>query len=371
MPELLARIVRLLRKHQLLQSPTEQVVTGRAWARQPRDRRMLTIARTRMPSPLRSHPLVPVGHGDHLLADSIERAFESRQPFLGGRPGLRSVVRRADLPRGPVVIETGTVELVHATHAPDGVLLLVNGAESSYLDLADPGWLEFEYMQQMVAAIDAVFPHRRPLRAVHLGAAGCALPRALDAGRPGSRQLAVEVDALLAAYVRAWFDLPRAPRLRLRVGDARIAVRGLRAGSQDLVVRDAFAGSEVPDHLRTVEFARLVSRVLRPGGLFLANSADYPPLHHTRREAATLHEVFPHTAVISEPGILRGRRYGNLVLVASPSPLPLAALDRAARSLSPPVTVLVAEDLEQFRRTAQPLRDPPPGGGPPPTSAEW
>ena len=269
-------------------------------------------------------------------------------------------MRRADLPRGPVAIETGTVELVPAAHSPQGVVVLVNGAESSYVDLADPGWLEFEYMQQMVAAVDAIFPRRRPLRVVHLGGAGCALPRALEALRPGSRQLAVEIDALLAAYVRDWFDLPRAPRLRLRVGDARAVVGGLRAGSQHVVIRDAFAGSDVPDHLRTVEFTSLVSRVLHRGGLYLANSADYPPLQLTRREAATVREVFPHTAVISEPAILRGRRFGNLVLVASHTPLALAALDRALRTLSPPVTVLSGDDLDDFRGTSQPLRDPSP-----------
>jgi spermidine synthase len=256
-----------------------------------------------------------------------------------------------------VPIATGVVELRRPPADPNGLMVLVNGAESSYLDLADPTRLEFEYMQQMSTVLDHVAPPPAPLRAVHLGAAACALPRALDAARPGSRQLAVEIDAELAAHARTWFDLPRAPRLRIRVADARAAVERLRPASQDVVVRDVFAGREVPDHVRTLEFTALVSRALAPGGVYLANCADAPPLFTARREAATLAEAFPHVAVITEPAILRGRRYGNLVLVGSHRPLPLARLARALRALPLPVTVVAEEEVARFRRSAQPFRD--------------
>jgi hypothetical protein len=266
-------------------------------------------------------------------------------------------VRREALPTGPVPIDSGVVELRWCPHRPAGVTVLVNGAESSYLDLADPAWLEFEYMQQIVAVIDEVVPAGAPLRAVHLGGAGCALPRALDARRPGSRQVAVEIDATLAANARAWFALPPAPRLRLRVGDARAVVETLRPASQDVVVRDVFAGSAVPRHVRTAEFAAHVARSLRPDGVYVANTADYPPLLETRRDAATVATAFPHTAVIAEPGIVRGRRYGNLVIVASHAPLPVTRIERALRSLPQPVSVLVDDDLVRFRGTAPPFTD--------------
>lgn len=273
-------------------------------------------------------------------------------------------MRRGELPRGPVRIETGTVELRPSPDSEHGVLVLVNGTESSYLDLADPAWLEFEYMQQMMAVIDVVLPAPAPLRAVHLGGAGCALPRAIDVARPGSRQLAVEIDGALAAYARAWFALPPAPRLRLRVADARAVVEGLRPASQDVVVRDVFAGADVPAHVRTVEFAELVARSLRPGGLYLANMADYPPLLQSRSDAAALAAAFPFSAVIAEPAILRGRRYGNVVLVASAAPLPADRLERALRCLPQPVRLLVEGDVVRFRgRTPAPVDAVRPGIG--------
>src|SRR5690625_33618 len=102
-----------------------------------------------------------------------------------------------DLPPGPITTSHATVEVTTDSADPNGVMLLIDGAESSYLDLADPAHLVFEYMQQMMAVLEETLPQAR-VRAVHLGAAGCALARAVEAHWPNSRQIAVEWDALLA-----------------------------------------------------------------------------------------------------------------------------------------------------------------------------
>ena len=75
------------------------------------------------------------------------------------------------LPVGPVEIDTGTAEVVPDPDHSSRVTLHVNGVPSSYLDLDDPGFLAFEYMQQMDAVVAATTSG--PLRAMHLGAAGC------------------------------------------------------------------------------------------------------------------------------------------------------------------------------------------------------
>ncbi|MBK5247814.1 MAG: fused MFS/spermidine synthase [Actinomycetales bacterium] len=277
----------------------------------------------------------------------------------------RSPVRRdfPDLPTGPVASTFSSVELSTDTADPDGVLLLLDGVESSYLDLVDPTRLVFEYMQQMAEVLEEVLPEGEGVRAVHLGAAGCAMARAVDARWPGSRQLAVEIDPLLAQYVREWFALPRAPRLRIRIDDARHALTTLREGGFDVVIRDVFAQRVVPEHVRTLEFTREVGRALGPNGLYLANSADHPPLPHARREAATVRSVFAHTAVIVEPGVLRGRRYGNVVLVGSGAPLPFERIERRLRRLPAPATLVHSAALDQFIGTSRPYPDPEPAGG--------
>ena len=52
------------------------------------------------------------------------------------------------------------------------------------------------------------------------------------------------------------------------------------------------------------------------------------PLAFARGQAATVRAVFPHVALIAEAAVLRGRRFGNLVLAASRESLPLAELVR-------------------------------------------
>lgn len=274
-------------------------------------------------------------------------------------------------------IDTGTARVERDPDHPDRVTLHVNGVPSSALDLADPGFLAFEYMQQM-AAVLAGLPDG-PLRVLHLGAAGCALARHVEHERPDSRQLGVDVDARLLELVRTWFGLPRSPRLRLRADDAGRALASLPPGSFDVVVRDVFAGDRTPDHLTDDAFAAAAYRALRPGGVLLANCADRPPLSLSRRETATLAAAFgPGAAadgrlgVIAEHAVLKGRRYGNVVLVAvrdvpeddgpahdsteddgTEAGLPGldlhdAGLARRLRSLPVPARLLVGDELTRF-----------------------
>jgi spermidine synthase len=249
-----------------------------------------------------------------------------------------------------VPIDTGTAELVYHD---EGVTLLVNGVQSSFVDLDDPTHLEFEYQQQMAALIEALPPG--PLRVVHLGGGACGLALAVRAARPGSRQVAVEPDARLVELVRTWFDLPPPPELRIRTTDAHTWLVGARPGLADVVVRDAFARAEVPHELVTVDTARLVAHALAPGGLYLANCVDRPPLPVARAETATLASVFAHVAVVAETGVLRGRRHGNVVLAASHTPLDTVASTRALRQCVIPVRALFGDDARTFATAATPI----------------
>jgi spermidine synthase len=259
-----------------------------------------------------------------------------------------------------VPIPTGTVELLRDADDPDGVTVVVNGVPSSFLDLADPARLDFEYMQQMAAVVDRVAPAGAPIDVVHLGAAGCALARAVDAARPGSHQLAVELDTALAELVRRWFDLPRSPALRIRAGDARAELTWLPTASADVVVRDVFAGDRTPEHVCTREMVEQVARVLRPGGTYLVNCADRPPLALARAEAATLADVFADVAVVAEPALLRGRGYGNVVLAATDRDdlLTDPGLERTIRNLPAPARLLSGDAARAFRAGGVVLRDP-------------
>ncbi|WP_454294465.1 spermidine synthase [Salana multivorans] len=256
----------------------------------------------------------------------------------------------------PVVIDTGTVELEPDPDHPGGLMVYVNGVESSYIELDDPQHLEFEYMQQMRLALGRLAASDSRARILHLGGAACAFARALADAAPDSRHVVVELDGRLAELAREWFALPRAPRVRVRVGEARTTLTTLRPASFDAVVRDAFAGARVPVHLTTRQFLTSAAAALRPGGLYLGNLVDTPPLPLARREVATARQVFPHVALAVEPPILKGRRFGNLVVLAGDAPLDLG-LARDLLALPAPVRLVTGRELDDFAGTYTPLDD--------------
>ncbi|MFI8770765.1 spermidine synthase [Gordonia sp. NPDC062954] len=220
---------------------------------------------------------------------------------------------------GTYSIDTGVAELMPDTIA-GGWLLTVNGSQSSHIH-PDPAVLDFEYMRQMSAVMAERFPFDSPVRVLHLGAAACALPRFIAGRYPASKQVAVEIDGELARLAREWFDLPRAPRLRIRVGDAREVVTSLTANTRDVIVRDAFAGARTPRHLTSREFLEQAHRVLAPGGIYLANCGDNRDLALARAEVSTATTVFRHVALIADAAMFKGRRTGNIVLAAADQPI--------------------------------------------------
>ncbi|WP_020577651.1 spermidine synthase [Actinopolymorpha alba] len=257
---------------------------------------------------------------------------------------------------------TGSAEITVDRDDPAGWFVVVNGVPSSYVHLDDPTRLEFEYVRWIGDLIDLMAPPAAPLRVAHLGGAGCTLARYVEATRPSSRQVVFEVDATLVELVRDAFELRRQRGLRIRVTDARAGVRTLGEASQDLVIRDAFAGNRVPEHLTTMEFCREVARILSADGVYVTNVADQAEHRNARAEAATMLEVFAHVVLVAEPSQLRGRRYGNVLLLASNAPLPLDDLTRRLASGAVRARLVRPERLGQLVAGLRPLTDPPEAG---------
>ncbi len=61
-------------------------------------------------------------------------------------------------------------------------MLMVDRIRQSYVDLDDPTYLDFEYVQTMVDVLDALTPPPpAPLTVVHVGGGALTLPRYLVA----------------------------------------------------------------------------------------------------------------------------------------------------------------------------------------------
>jgi spermidine synthase len=269
--------------------------------------------------------------------------------------------------RATTTVATGVAELVPDPDRDAAFTLLLDGAPQSHVDLTDPTHLVFEYIRRMAAAIDLIAPTGRPLRALHLGGGAMTLPRYIAATRPGSAQRVVEIDGELVELVRRSLPLPARSSIKVRVGDAREAVSGMREGSYDLVVLDVFAGARTPAHLASVEFISAVARVLAPDGWLIANIADGPPLRYAKAQVATIRAALPSACLVADASVLRQRRYGNLVVLAGRTPPPIDGLVRRAAGDWFPGRV--ETDLDRFASGFAPVTDsvavaspPPPAG---------
>ncbi|WP_193598020.1 spermidine synthase [Microbacterium sp. YJN-G] len=267
--------------------------------------------------------------------------------------------RDAENPRAR--LDHGGIAEVAPSEFTSGYELVVDGTPQSHVDLDDPTHLHFEYIVRMGAVIDQLGASASaPLSAVHLGAGALTIPRYIEATRPGSRQQVIELEAPLVALVREQLPLPRNAAIRIRIGDAREGLRRLPpalTGNCDLIVSDVFSGAQTPAHLTSVEFYREIADLLAPDGVLLVNVADGPGLAFARRQVATAAAVFPEIALLADTQVLKGRRFGNLVLAASARPLPTEWLPRILAAGPHPAKIVQGDEVAAFARGAAIVTD--------------
>jgi hypothetical protein len=203
----------------------------------------------------------------------------------------------------------------------DGAFILeVDGTPQSHVFIDDPGELFFEYIRRIGHVLDQVAEPGQPITAVHLGGGALTLPRYIEATRPGSRQQVIELEQDLIDFVREQLPLQRNANIRIRYGDAREVMGKLPTGlhgNVDVVIVDVFSGARTPAHVTSVEFYTEAAKLLSPSGVLIVNVADGPGLAFARGQAATLQAVLPNVIALAETQVLKGRRFGNVVLVGS------------------------------------------------------
>lgn len=236
----------------------------------------------------------------------------------------------------------------------DGTFVLrIDGSPQSQVDLADPENLPFEYMRRIGDVVDAVAPRRQPVAVLHVGGAALSLPRYVAVTRPRSRQLVLEPDEDLTEFVREVLPLPKRSGIKVRPVTGRAGIAAVYDDSMDLVILDAFEHEAVPANLVTSEFFAECARVLRPTGVLVANLIDGKAgLPFVRRTAATVQDAIGPGAVLAERKILRGKGFGNVIMVASRQAVP--DLAEAGRRAQPPYDVM---PLRELAGKAVPLTD--------------
>jgi len=244
--------------------------------------------------------------------------------------------------------------------APDdpGCFVVVSGeTEQSFVDPNDPLRLEFEYVQRIAEILDVSVldqPRSGPLRVVHVGGGGMTIPRYIHARRPGVSQTVLEPDADLIEDVRRIIPFPSRGSLQVRNIDGAAGMATMPSGWVDVLIVDAFAGAQVPGDLVTTAFFAEAVRLLRTDGILIMNVTDTAPFEWSKRALAGLVRYSPNVGVISEVPIWKGRRFGNLILVAG-TEIPVAALSRRLASAAFPQRLVGGEALLEWIGTALPF----------------
>jgi hypothetical protein len=246
------------------------------------------------------------------------------------------------------LLASGLAELRPDPARPRGWTLLVDGVPQSYVDLADPGHLEFPYEKQLGRVLRSWTAGGVREKVLHLGGGGMTIPRLLAHTRPAIAQQVVEHDPELVTLVSRFLPFPAA--IEVIVGDARTELERAAGAGYGLIVADVFVGAAMPASIATTGFARAAARALRPAGLLAMNLTDVPPLAHTRIQVATARSSFDEIALFGPRPVLRARRAGNVILLAGN--LPMIDADQDER-------ILRGSELVEFTAGARPLPDEP------------
>ena len=278
---------------------------------------------------------------------------------------------------------------------PSGRTLQLDVLSHSYVDLDDPTNLEFRYIREFAAVVDAVAPEG-PLSTLGIGGGGFTMPRYFAASRPGSVNTVFEIDDGLVdiAVNELGLDLDEA-NLTVETTDARLAFArlddlladgdapdsagnagngendGELEGEFDVVIGDAFAGLSIPWHLTTLEFLQMMKRSMSVDGVYVMNVIDYPDFEFLRAEVTTLQQVFDNVAIMApvldstadgavvdgdvvDGAVLDG---GNVVVLATDAAVDVEAIESSLGEFQSGSEVWTGAQLADFVGDVRTLTD--------------
>jgi spermidine synthase len=180
-----------------------------------------------------------------------------------------------------------------------------NGATVSAIDLADPKRQVIPYTGRLLGA---ALVKRDPANALSVGLGAGAINRLFRSTFPKAKLTTVEIDPMILDIARSHTGFRESANDKVVLGDGR---RYLARSSEtwDWVVLDAFVrNSQVPFHLTTVEFYRLIADRLSADGVLVSN-LHYGGLLY-QSHLRTLREVFPQVILFG------GSATGNVVVAA-------------------------------------------------------
>ncbi len=186
--------------------------------------------------------------------------------------------------------------------------------------------LRYSYEPVYAAVTHRFSKNKEILSTLTIGGGGYAFPRYIEAMWPGSRIDVVEIDPAVTEAAMSAFGLSRSTSIRTITMDGRNYIdeliekqkMGAETLAYDFIYEDAINDYSVPFQLVTRQFNERVTRVLKPGGIYMVNLIDvYDSGLFLGAVINTLKQTFSNVYVLSEPDIPRDTRCTFVIVAAN------------------------------------------------------
>jgi spermidine synthase len=241
-------------------------------------------------------------------------------------------------------------------YRPDAVVLTVGGAEQSTLVPGSPTRLVYEYLQRVANVLDVVpdlSAHRlsRPAAVAHLGGGALSLTRRLELTHPGLRQVVVDLDRELMAFVLGSFPLAEPALTRIVAGDVQHTLGDIAEdGPFAAVVLDIALDQYSPERLLSADYLRGLLDLTTPDGAVIVNIGDDGGLPATTRLVAAACQAGASVFVTAPSDVLSGDYTGNVILVASRHAWSRPRLEQVVAAGPHPASVVAGPELSFLGR---------------------
>ena len=230
------------------------------------------------------------------------------------------------------------VSVVARENLPRFRQLYLDRLPHSEVDVSEATNLLSGYTWLMQGALEARFGATQAISVLVIGGGGYALPRQVEATRPGSRIVVAEIDSVVTEAAMAACGLTATNGMEIHHADGRQVVQSfVRQGSAhyDCVVGDTVEYYSLPFHLATREFAQEVATILKPDGVYLLHIVTDQKLGAAYLGAIlnTLDQVFPKVSVVALKA--NPELYSSYLFVASRTEAREPDIARCIRSVHP------------------------------------
>ena len=240
-------------------------------------------------------------------------------------------------------------ELFHHEGPPPQWVLKIGGTLHSSVNIDDPSDMYFYYAQKIVRIIEDVFPGEEKLSTLHLGAGALSLARYIESTRPGSPQVAVEIETDLLDFVDAVIPLSNKESIELLTGDARAVVEeNLERFTNkfDLIIAEIYLDRTTPAHVTSLEFYELLKSTLSSRGILIVNVVDGENYDFAANQYVTLKEVFNNVKAVFDEEDFNSKTFTNILMIGSDSSSISNIIDYSTLEPRPAIIVSGSMDKE-------------------------